>query len=75
MSESAQLTTDLLVLEQHYRQLGPNARRILLRLADRLATGAKQYPEDFTQRRDWDREAIEELLDAACYLEARGARS
>lgn len=72
MNEQAQFTKDVLRLGALYGALGPNGRRILMRLAERLAAGAKQYPDDFAiGRRNWDREAIEELLDAAVYLEAR----
>lgn len=52
-----------------HRRLGPNAQRILLRIAQRLAAGTEYG--DFEQRKDWDREAQEEAIDMAVYLAAK----
>jgi len=52
-----------------HRRLGPNAQRILLRVAQRLAAGTEYG--DFTQGKDWDREAQEEAIDMAVYLAAK----
>jgi hypothetical protein len=50
-----------------YTLLGPNAQRVLLLIADRLVKGAKQYG-DLDDTRDWQHEAVEELVDACVYL-------
>lgn len=54
------------------QKLGPVARRILLDIAKRLEKGAAQYgPEnggDFSDNRDWTKEAREEGLDMIVYL-------
>lgn len=51
-----------------WRQLGPNAQKLLLKLGERLAMGAKRYG-DFPIR-SWRKEAAEEALDATVYLAA-----
>jgi hypothetical protein len=51
-----------------WEKLGPNAQRVLLALAARLAMGAKKYG-DFPIRK-WTREAAEEALDGCVYLTA-----
>jgi hypothetical protein len=53
-----------------YTQLGPNAQRVLLMIADRLVKGAKQYG-DFDADRDWVHEAFEEACDQTVYLAIR----
>lgn len=55
-------------LREHWERLGPNARRVLVALASRLAMGAKKYG-DFPIRK-WTREAAEEALDGCVYLTA-----
>lgn len=55
------------LLRQWY-QLGPNAKQILLSIAERMAMGAKRYG-DF-QHRSWTKEAAEEALDMTVYLSA-----
>lgn len=54
-----------------YMPLGPNAKRIVLHILERLAKGAKQYGDFDGQRRDWDRESAEEALDLAVYQAAK----
>jgi hypothetical protein len=54
-------------LLEAWTQIGPNARLVLLDLADRLVMGNKQYG-DFTDDRDWPRELQAELLDGLVYL-------
>lgn len=49
-------------------QIGPNARRALVLIAERMAVGRKRYGEDFDRERDWTKEAQEEFLDGAIYL-------
>lgn len=55
-------------LLKYFAKLGPNAKHILLRLAQRMAKGADQYG-DFPIR-SWKREAAEEALDMCVYLTA-----
>lgn len=55
-------------LREHWSKLGPNARRVLVALAARLAMGAKKYG-DFPIRK-WTKEAAEEALDGCVYLTA-----
>jgi hypothetical protein len=55
-------------LLEHWERLGPNAQRVLVALAARLAAGAKRYG-DFPIRK-WTREAAEEALDGCVYLTA-----
>lgn len=52
-----------------YNKLGPNARRVLLALADRLVKGVEHG--DFDKPHDWDRESAEEALDLAVYQAAK----
>jgi hypothetical protein len=59
-------------------QLGPRAMVVLASVAERLAKGAREHG-DFApdQRRNWDKETSEELLDGLVYqtvkaLEAAG---
>jgi hypothetical protein len=51
-----------------YLEIGPNARRALVLIAERMAIGRKRYGEDFDRERDWTKEAQEEFLDGAIYL-------
>jgi hypothetical protein len=51
-----------------WRQLGPNAQKLYLKLGERLALGAQKYG-DFPIRR-WKKEAAEEALDMTVYLAA-----
>ena len=60
--------TEERALLAHYATCGPRARAVLLRHAARLAAGHAQYG-DFAQVRDLGAETIEELVDAAIYLE------
>jgi hypothetical protein len=53
--------------------LGPNARLVLLDIAQRLERGAKQYG-DFDMQRDWSHEAREEDLDGIVYRTVRSIR-
>jgi hypothetical protein len=49
--------------------VGLRAQEILCRIAERLARGAKQYGGDFDDKpRDWNAEALEEMLDCSVYL-------
>jgi hypothetical protein len=50
--------------------LGKDERRVLLLIARRLAAGARLYGVLNVQgdRRDWQKEATEELLDGCVYL-------
>lgn len=50
-------------------QLGPDETRVLVRIAERLAMGAKQYGvlDIANDRRDWNEEARQEVLDLAVY--------
>lgn len=52
------------------RSMGPDERRVLLLVAERLAMGEGVYGQlaIATDRRDMMREASEELIDAAVYL-------
>lgn len=52
-----------------YNKLGPNARRVLLTLADRLVKGVEHG--DFDKPHDWDKESAEEALDLAVYQAAK----
>jgi hypothetical protein len=52
-----------------WETIGPNARRILLKLAERLVMGKSHG--DFTAPHDWDRETAEEELDGAVYRAAK----
>ena len=58
------------------RQLGEDEVRVLTAIARRLAMGRRQYgPLDVQgDRRDWKREAAEELLDGCVYLAAETMR-
>ena len=60
-------------LRDSVRQLGPDERRLIELIAERLAAGRTQYGELVlaTDRRDFTIEASEEALDAAVYLAAR----
>lgn len=59
---------DMTRLRDAYAGLGPNGRRILVRHAERLLAGHQRYG-DFPAGRNMKRETIEELVDAAIYLE------
>lgn len=50
--------------------MGPNARRVLADIADRLVKGAREHG-DFETKRDWAREAYEEELDNVVYRTLR----
>jgi hypothetical protein len=52
------------------RQLGPDERRVVLEVAERLVAGRKAYgPLGIANDgRDFNREAGDELLDAVAYL-------
>lgn len=52
-------------LISNYRDLGPNAQKTLLAIADRLVDGC-QYG-DFEDGRDYQRDAMEEAIDLAVY--------
>ena len=58
------------------RELGSDELSVLLLIARRLAMGRKCYgPLDIRgDRRDWQSEATEELLDACVYLGAESLR-
>lgn len=58
-----------IVLLDHFRKLGPNARRVLLALAERLVKGIEHG--DFDKPHDWDKESSEEALDLAVYQAAK----
>lgn len=55
-------------LNTAWHKIGPNARKALVLIAERMAKGAALYGEDFTTPRDWRKEASEELLDGVVYL-------
>ena len=57
--------------------LGPDELRVLLRVARRLNVGFERYGEMRLSRdkRDYDREASEELLDWLVYTEMKGERA
>lgn len=55
-------------LRQAVEPLGPNALRVLVHIAERLAVGAKEYRSDFDEGRDMMREAYQEGLDLLVYL-------
>lgn len=57
----------LLKLAEGLEKIGPRAASILSLIAARLAVGAEQYG-DFTKKRDWAKETVEEHLDAVVYL-------
>lgn len=52
-----------------FEALGPNARRVLLALAERLVKGKEHG--DFDRPHDWDKESAEEALDLAVYQAAK----
>ena len=52
-----------------FHKLGPNARRVLLALAERLVVGIPHG--DFDKPHDWDKESSEEALDLAVYQAAK----
>lgn len=56
-------------LVERFGELGPNARRVLLALADRLVAGKAHG--DFDKPHDWDKESSEEALDLAVYQAAK----
>ncbi len=58
--------TDRDLLLENYTAIGPNARRVLVMLSNRLAMGAREYGDDFTRGR-MIRELLEEQLDASVY--------
>lgn len=51
--------------------------KVVRQLADRLVSGREQYGELVvaTDRRDFDVELLQELLDACVYLTAKGTRA
>ncbi len=59
---------DLMALDPLWCRMGPRARRILIRVAERLAAGAENYGDDFSPGRDWREEGRDEVLDALVYL-------
>lgn len=69
-----------MVIDEHLRRLvdrakrlGPDELTVLVLVAERLATGRKQYGplQVATDRRDFAREALEEAADLAVYVAAR----
>lgn len=56
-------------LVERFGKLGPNARRVLLALAERLVVGIPHG--DFDKPHDWDKESSEEALDLAVYQAAK----
>lgn len=63
---------DLSVMAAPWSKMGPRGRRVVLRIAERVALGAELYGEDFDAGRDWKGEAAEEAMDAAVYLARAG---
>ena len=59
----------LVALVDAWHSLGPNARRILEFMADRLVVGKAHG--DFDKPRDWDKESAEEEIDNAMYRAAK----
>lgn len=57
---------DKVKLQEHFSQLGPNGREVLLYIAARLVAGHAQYG-DFDKGRDYGRECAEEYADGAIY--------
>ena len=55
------------VLVETYAQLGPKGKIVLLSVAERLRIGMERYG-DFTDKKNMDNEAREELLDCIVYL-------
>ena len=53
-------------IEEAVTKIGPNAKRVLADIAERLVKGAKEHG-DFDTPRDWGREAYEEDLDGFVY--------
>lgn len=49
--------------------IGPRARVALREQVRRLTRGATQYGEDFELRRNYPREALEEILDLSNYIQ------
>lgn len=63
------IADDMLKLNLCATSLGPRARRLLIRIAERLQKGAREHGDfDPKIRRNWRAEASEELLDATVYL-------
>lgn len=68
-TEYQEARKEILPLIQKYDRLGPNARRVLLAIADRLVKGIEHG--DFDKPHDWDKESAEEALDLAVYQAAK----
>jgi hypothetical protein len=64
----APTAVQLAELIQAFAAIGPNARTLLLNLAQRLVKGAKEHGDfDPSTKRVWTREALEEDLDGIVY--------
>lgn len=48
--------------------IGPRAQSLLVKIAERLAHGARQYGDFDDRPRDWNLEALEEHMDAVVYM-------
>lgn len=59
-----------LTCAQAFTKIGPNAARILARIAERAAMGAEVYKSDFDDGRDIVKELLAEILDTAVYSAA-----
>ena len=60
-------------LTRAYLELGPNARKVLLGIAERLVQGARDYAHSGTgdfdgKPRNWRAETLAECLDGMVYL-------
>jgi hypothetical protein len=66
---SAAEALQLCELVQAWSKLGPNARKILGFIAERLVIGLAHG--DFTAEHDWERETAEEEVDGAVYRAAK----
>lgn len=58
----------LLIVARELRALGTHACEVLTMQAERMAMGAAQYNDDFSDSRDWLLEALNEQLDKNTYL-------
>lgn len=78
MKNEERLALEIYDLSNIYFDLEDHARRILLRIAHRLAAGQKQYGKldllNDRQRRDYIEEAVQEYADAAVYAAAEAER-
>lgn len=72
--ESCSGNEGLAKLLASWGEIGPNARKALVLIAERMAIGRKRYGEDFDRERDWTKEAQEEFLDGAIYLAIRAGK-